>query len=130
MQRVAERGGAIGIADDRLAQIEPRLAQLSHRPLGALERRRPAGCQVDPHPAVLGRQRGDQQRVGGGTLPGLPPQGADQLRVLCRASGDYERLVLLLVLHLGLLSGAFYGAPSPERPSTLLRGADRGLKRG
>jgi hypothetical protein len=33
-------------------------------------------------------------------------RGGDQLRVLGGAGGDYERLVMLLVLHLGLLSGA------------------------
>lgn len=106
MQRVAERGGAIGVADDRLTQVDPRLAQPPRRPLGAVERRRPAGGQVDPRPAVLRWQGRDQQRVGGGVLTRLPPQNTNQLRVLGGTGGDYERLVLLLVLHLGLLGGA------------------------
>jgi len=134
VQGIAERGSAIGVADDRLAQLEPGLAQLPRRPLGDPQRRRPAGGQVDRFAAVAGRQRRDQQRVDGGALASVAPQGADQLWVLGGAGGDDKRLAAIRVvvdLHfLGLLRGRCLSAPSPERTSTLLRGTDRGLKRG
>jgi hypothetical protein len=104
VQGITERSGAIGVADDRLAQLEPGIAQPPRRPRGALERSRPAGRQVDPGATVL-RQRRHQQGEGGRPLPGLTPQSTDQLRVLGGAGGNYQRLVLLLVLHLGLLVG-------------------------
>jgi len=47
VEGVAERRGAVGVADDRLAQIEPGLAQRLSRPLGAAQRLRPAGGEVD-----------------------------------------------------------------------------------
>lgn len=119
MQRVAERRSAVRVADDRLAQVEPRLAQPPRRPLGAVERRRPAAGEVDGLALGAGRQRRDQEREGGGALAGVAAQGTDQLRVLGGAGGDDEGLAALravVVLHLSASFGAvserpFAGAP-------------------
>ncbi|HYC80514.1 MAG TPA: hypothetical protein VEB65_01930 [Solirubrobacterales bacterium] len=116
VQRVAERRGAIGVADDRLAQVEPGLAQAPRRPLGAVECRRPAAREVDGFAGIAGRQRRDQQREAGRALAGVAAQGADQLRVLGGAGGDDEGLAALGVIVVALrvvvvlhLSASFWG---------------------
>jgi hypothetical protein len=150
VERVAERRGAVGVADDRLAELEPGPAQRPRRPLGAGERLRPAGGEIDRLLVLAGGQRRDQQRVGDGAATGVAAQLGDQSRVLGGAGGDDQRLpaialpvaaiallvaaIVLLVavivdLHLGLL-GRWLKRPSRERSITLLRGADRELKRG
>jgi hypothetical protein len=114
VQRVAERSGAIGVADDRLAQLEAGLAQPPRSALGAGQRIRPAGGEVDRIVTVARRQRRDQQRVGGCPVAGVPSQGTHQLRVLGGAGGDYKRLLVFVHLHLSLLWGRWLERPFVE----------------
>jgi hypothetical protein len=128
---IAERGGAIGVADDRLAQVEPGLAQAPDGALGPGQRVRPAGREVDVLAPLPRGQRRDQERVGGGPLASVAAQRCEQLRVLGGAGGDDQRLLgVLVLLHLGLLRGGGSNAPSRERSRTLPRLADQALKRG
>jgi hypothetical protein len=127
MKRVAERRGAVGVANDRLAQIDPSCAQRPRRPLGATQRRQPAGGEVDG--LVLARgQRRDQQRVGDGAAASMAPQLGDQSRVLGGAGGNDQRLPVILVLvdlHLGLLRGGDWkllrGSARPPSPGALTK---------
>jgi hypothetical protein len=98
VQRVAERRGAIGVADDRLAEVETRIAQPARRTLGTGQGVRPTGGEVDRVVAIAGRKSRDQQRVGGGMSAGVASQGTDQLRVLGGAGGYDERLLGVVVV--------------------------------
>jgi hypothetical protein len=137
VRRVADRRGDVGVADDRLAQIDPALAQPPRRPLGPAQRVRPAGREVDRSAAVAGWQRRDQQRESAGTPAGVAPQGGEQLRVLRRARSDHqrlprfvERLLVFVDIHLGLPSAVVARLLRGSVGTTLPRRADRALKRG
>jgi hypothetical protein len=106
VEDVADRRGAVGIADDRLAQLEPGPAQAGRGALGTAEGIGPAAGEVDRLGGVARGQRRDQQRVGDLAPAGVPAQRGNELRVLVGAGGNDQRLlssVVIVCVHLGLL---------------------------